>query len=88
MRVDEVVVHPRDNDLILATHGRGIWIMDDISALQQLTPATASADATLFSPRDAVAWRQRSAERHAMPGGKWWAGEVAPRGTAIAYYLK
>jgi hypothetical protein len=37
-RIDEVLVHPRDNDLIVAHHGRGVWIMDDISALQQLTP--------------------------------------------------
>ncbi len=36
VRIDEVLVHPRDRDLILATHARGIWIMDDISALQSL----------------------------------------------------
>jgi hypothetical protein len=36
VRVDDVMVHPRDNDLILGTHGRSIWIIDDITALQQL----------------------------------------------------
>ena len=38
VRIDEVLVHPRDHDLVLATHARGIWIMDDISALQNMTP--------------------------------------------------
>src|SRR5829696_692270 len=35
MRVDDIVIHPRDNDLIIGTHGRGIYILDDIAALQQ-----------------------------------------------------
>ena len=39
-RVDDVLVHPRDHDLILATHSRGIWIMDDITPLQNMTQDT------------------------------------------------
>ena len=35
--VDDIVVHPRDNDLVLGTHGRGVWIMDDIGPLEELT---------------------------------------------------
>jgi hypothetical protein len=88
VRVDEVVVHPRDNDLVLATHGRSIWIMDDITALQQMTPDSMSTDATLFKPRDAVAWRNDPRNSLSIPGGKWWAGQNAPPGTAIAYYLR
>src|SRR5207342_1174889 len=38
-RVDDILVHPRDNDLIVATHARGLWIADDISPLQQLAAA-------------------------------------------------
>ena len=34
--VFDIQIHPRDNDLILATHGRSIWIMDDITPLEQL----------------------------------------------------
>jgi photosystem II stability/assembly factor-like uncharacterized protein len=88
VRVDEVVVHPRERDLVLATHGRSVWIMDDISALQQMTPATLDAEATLFRPRDAVAWRPDPRNSLSIPGGKWWAGQNAPPGTAIAYYLR
>jgi hypothetical protein len=36
--VHDLVIHPRESDLIAATHGRSIWILDDISPLQQLTP--------------------------------------------------
>ncbi len=86
-RVDEVLVHPRDNDLILASHGRSIWIMDDISPLQRMT-ADMTGDATLFKPRDAVAWKADRLNQTEVPGSKWWEGEVAPRGTAIAYYLR
>ena len=87
-RIDEVLIHPRDNDLIIAHHGRGIWIMDDITALQQLNAEALSADARLLKPRDAILWKADRMNQTEVPGNKWWEGEVAPRGTAIAYHLK
>jgi photosystem II stability/assembly factor-like uncharacterized protein len=87
-RIDEVLIHPRDNDLIVAHHGRGIWIMDDITPLQQLTPEAMNAEATLFRPREAVLWKTDRMNQTEVPGSKWWEGEVAPRGTAISYFLK
>src|SRR5690606_39110483 len=45
VRVDEVLVHPRDNDLVLATHGRSVWILDDITPLQQMTNETLQREA-------------------------------------------
>ncbi len=51
------MIHPRDNDLIAGTHGRGIWILDGISALQQLTPAVLASDVHLFENRVATKWR-------------------------------
>ena len=88
MKLDEVLVHPRDRDLILASHARGIWIMDDVTALQGLTAEQMNADATLMKPRDAVMWRTDFRNNTEVPGDKWWEGDIAPRGTAIAYYLK
>jgi hypothetical protein len=88
MRIDDVVVHPRDRDLVLATHSRGIWIMDDISSLQALTTTEAAKDATVFKPRDAVQWKADRKNVTEVPGDKWWEGESAPQGTAIAYHLK
>ena len=48
----------KGNDLIVATYGRGIWVLDDISMLRQLTPAVASEPAHLFKPGDAVRVRR------------------------------
>ncbi|MGH7461060.1 MAG: hypothetical protein ACREMA_08535, partial [Longimicrobiales bacterium] len=88
VRIDEVVVHPRDNDLVLATHGRSIQIMDDVTALQQLTPEVLAADAYLFESRNTVAWRQDRRLARSVTGDKNWAPEDAPGGAAISYYLK
>ena len=52
-RVDDILIHPRDNDLIVATHARGIWIADDISPLQQLAAAPPQ-EPMLFDVRPAV----------------------------------
>jgi photosystem II stability/assembly factor-like uncharacterized protein len=49
--VRDIAVHPRDHDLIIGTHGRGIWILDDITALQQFRPEVAAADMHLFEIR-------------------------------------
>jgi hypothetical protein len=46
--VDDLEIHPRDNDLVAGTHGRGIWILDDLSALSGLGEVAASGGATLF----------------------------------------
>jgi len=43
-----------ENDLIVATHGRGFWVIDDISALRQATEAIAKSDVYLFKPADAI----------------------------------
>jgi hypothetical protein len=48
----------------------------------------ANADAVLMKPRDAVEWKNDFRQRTEVPGGKFWEGENAPRGAAIAYVLK
>ena len=47
----------KDTDLVVATHGRSFWILDDLTPLHQLTPTLADADAHLFTPRPTVRWR-------------------------------
>ena len=47
-RYDDIVVHPRTKDLVLGTHGRGIWILDDASPIAEWTPAIAAKRAHLF----------------------------------------
>ncbi len=56
--VRDIAIHPRDNDIIVATHGRGIYILDDASPLQQLQTAV-KADAYLFPVRPAIRWAGR-----------------------------
>ena len=88
VRTDDIVVHPRDNDLIVATHGRSVYIADDITPLQQLTPAIREADAALFDVRPAIAWLNDQQNNQQVGGQKVFIGENAPRGAAINYYLK
>jgi hypothetical protein len=85
VQVRDIQVHPRDNDLLLATHGRGLYILDDITALQQLEAAK-SSDATVFDIRPAVRWNMWS--RDGNLGQKTWRGENPPAGALITYYLK
>ena len=87
-RMDEVTVHPREHDLILASHGYSVMILDDVTALEQATTSVLAEDAHVFKPRDAVLWKNDVRERTEIPGEKFWQGENAPRGTAISYYLK
>ena len=48
--VDDIVIHPRENDLIAGTHGRSIWILDNISSLEALTPDSMRTEAFLVPP--------------------------------------
>jgi len=89
VRVDDVLVHPRDHDLVLATHGRSVWIMDDVTALEAMTDEIrTNDDVHLFQPREAVLWRANVERGRSVTGDKNWLGENAPPGTAIQYYLK
>ncbi len=56
--VHDIAIHPRENDLIIGTHGRGIWILDDISFLQEMSPEILDSDVHLFNPRPTTAFYQ------------------------------
>ncbi len=87
VRVDDILVHPRDNDLVVGTHGRSIWIIDDITPLQQYTPEVARGDAYLFAVRPAIQWLNNTQEGVTMGGAKHFRGQNPEAGTAISYYL-
>ncbi|MEA3247915.1 MAG: hypothetical protein U9Q74_17335, partial [Gemmatimonadota bacterium] len=88
VRTDDILIHPRDGDLIIGSHGRSVWIADDITPLQQLTASVRNEDAHLFDVRDAVAYVTDRTDNQQIAGQKVWRGGNAPRGTAINYYLK
>jgi photosystem II stability/assembly factor-like uncharacterized protein len=86
VRVDDILIHPRDRDLIIATHGRSIWICDDITPLEQMKSASDS-DLTLFEPRPAVLWKNDpQAQRHAA--NREFKGTNPQGGTAINVWAK
>ena len=86
-RVDDILVHPRDNDLIVATHARSLWIADDITPLQQMA-SVGSQDVVLFDIRPAIAYLADRQRGQQTGGQKAFVGENPLRGTAISYYLK
>jgi photosystem II stability/assembly factor-like uncharacterized protein len=87
VRIDDILVHPRENDLVVGTHGRSIYIVDDITPLQQLTPAVMAGDAHLFEVREAVQWKSDTQLSVTMGGAKNFRGRNPAPGTAISYYL-
>jgi len=84
--VHDILVHPRDNDLILATHGRSVWILDDATPVQQLTPEVARRDAHLFDLRPALRFTTRFT-RYGI-GDKVFTGPNPPYGALVSYHLR
>lgn len=86
VRVDDILIHPRDRDLIVATHGRSIWIADDITPLEKMAKAVTTS-ITLFDPRPAVLWKSDvQAQRHAA--NREFVGKNPQGGTAISILSK
>ncbi len=77
----------KDNDLIAATHGRAFWVLDDITPLQQMSPAALNSDVYLFSPRKAVRIRRSVNTDTPIPPEEPH-GFNPPAGAEIDYYLK
>jgi len=82
--VHEVAQHPTAGEMVAATHGRSLWILD-VSALRQLSAATITADAYLYAPQSAVRWRSQPSR--GSSGTRKFVGENPPGGAAIYYSL-
>ncbi len=84
--VHGIAVQEHFGDLALATYGRGMWILDDLSPLRQLTPAVLASDAELLTPR--AGYRFRFVESPRAPMYDPVVGQNPPYGAAINYWLK
>ncbi len=84
--VDDIELQARDNDLVLATHGRSIWILDDLAPIEKMDSAIASGDFTFFPPHSTVTYRPSS--RHWSSGQKMFLGKNPPPGAILNYFLK
>jgi photosystem II stability/assembly factor-like uncharacterized protein len=84
--VRDLAIHPRDSDLVIATHGRGIWIIDDITPLRKLTPDTLAKEAEFIQGKPVV--------QRIPAGGGWVNGDAAfvgdnpPDSAVITFYQK
>jgi photosystem II stability/assembly factor-like uncharacterized protein len=83
--VHDLRVHPRDHELIAATHGRGIWITD-ISALQQINGQVLAEDVHLFAPPTAYQFGDPPVEGQSQ-GHQVFAAQSPPYGAVITYRL-
>jgi len=81
-----LVIQEQFNDLVIATYGRGFWILDDLSPLQNLTPAVTASGANLFLPR--AAYRYQDISGNYATTDDPTAGTNPPYGAAINYWLK
>jgi len=84
--VRDIAVHAREGDLVVATHGRGIWIVDDISPLRSLSPDLMSKEAVLIPGRPAMQYFETSG---GWPeGNESFSGRSRPAEAQITYYQK
>ncbi|HSB37258.1 MAG TPA: hypothetical protein VLH41_10280 [Thermoanaerobaculia bacterium] len=85
--VDDLKIHPREGDLVVATHGRSLFVVDDVSPLAALTDDLRGKDAFLFEPRP-------SAGAYRLPGWSNWngkanfRGENPPDGAILSFWIR
>jgi hypothetical protein len=84
--VMDMVIHPRDQSLVIATHGRGIMIIDDLTPLRQLSNEVLNSDLTFLKAKDYVI-------REGTPGQGWsgddeYSGQVPKEAAQIVYFQK
>jgi photosystem II stability/assembly factor-like uncharacterized protein len=82
--VRDIVVHPRESDLVIATHGRGIWIVDDITPLRKLTPEVMTQEAIFLQAKPAQ--QRLPANGGWSEGNAVFTGPNPPDAAMITYY--
>ena len=88
VRIDEITLHPRDNAMLLATHGRAIWILDHLAPIQEWAAAQAAADAKLFSPPPFALYRRPARDRnYEFWGDQTFFGENPPQAAVLTWFL-
>ncbi len=90
VRIDEITLHPRDNAMVLATHGRAIWVLDHLEPIQEYAAAqAAAADAKLFTPPPSAMFRRPARDRnYEFWGDSTFFGENPPQAAIVSWFLK
>src|SRR5205823_11224583 len=84
--VDDIEIQSRENDLVLATHGRSIWVLDDLTPMEKVDASVAGSPLTFFAPRASTTWHLRN--RRWSAGQKMFTAKNPPYGAILTYYLK
>ena len=84
--VDDIEIQARENDLVLATHGRSIWVFDDLTPIEKTDANVTASPLTFFPPRTATSWHLRN--RRWSAGQKMFIAKNPPYGAILSYYLK
>lgn len=82
----DITIQRRENDLVGASFGRGFYVLDDYTALRDLSEEMLSDEAHLFTPRDGYWYTPKSAVRYM--GDDYWSAPNPEFGVTLAYYLK
>jgi photosystem II stability/assembly factor-like uncharacterized protein len=87
VRIDEITLHPRDNAMVLATHGRAIWVLDHLEPFQEYAAAhSATADAKLFTPPPYAMYRRPARDRnYEFWGDQTFYGENPPAAVVLSW---
>lgn len=85
LAVVDMKVHPRDNDLVIASHARGFYVLDDVTPLQTIAARSFSGNLTLFPPMPAI--RYTPASDTSVLGNRVWVSPNQPYGVILSYYL-
>jgi hypothetical protein len=89
VRIDEITLHPRDNAMLIATHGRAIWILDHLEPIQEFAATqAATADAALFTPPSAMYRRPARDRNYEFWGDQVFYGENPPQAAIFTWNLK
>jgi len=87
VRVDEITLHPRDNAMLVATHGRALWILDHLEPIQEYTAAKAAADAKLYTIPTALEWKSKNSTNYEFWGHQYFLGENPSYDALISYQV-
>lgn len=88
VRVDEITIHPRDNAMLVATHGRALWVLDHLEPIQEYAAAQRAQQVALFSVPTALQWKAKDDRNDEFWGHQTFIGENPPVEAVIAFLVK
>ncbi|WP_052574560.1 WD40/YVTN/BNR-like repeat-containing protein [Gemmatimonas aurantiaca] len=87
VRVDELTIHPRDNALLVATHGRALWVLDHLEPIQEYAAAQ-QKEAALFTPGITLQWKSKDDRNDEFWGHQFFTGENPPTEAVLQMHFR